>query len=372
MAAIPTTIKIASPGRINLIGEHIDYNDGVVLPAAIEKCIYFTLSPNGHRSSFSITSEDFGDTFQGDLKNTKSGSQGWHKYIIGVLAEIQKRSNGLRGFNCTLHSEIPVGSGLSSSAALECGLAFGLNKLFDLRLDSWDLIRIGQDAEHHYVGTQCGIMDQFASVMGKPGNCMLLDCRSLDFKYVPAEFGPFKLLLLNTNISHNLASGGYNERRKESAAALEVLARNLDIKPTYRDVTPEHLREGKQFLSEVEYKRASFIVAEIQRVREAVKALGNRDLYAFGQYLFLSHEGLSEAYEVSCPELDFLVELARENEQIAGARMIGGGFGGCTLNLIHQEAITDFIAVASKAYNSRFRQDLSWFEVKTGPGTRLL
>lgn len=372
MATKSRTIRVAAPGRINLIGEHVDYNDGLVLPAAIDRCIYLTFKDTGDNTSFTVTSEDFGSTFSGDLNNLDHGSEGWHHYILGVLSEIKKRSDGLRGFSCTLRSEIPVGSGVSSSAALESGLAFGLNELFDLDLSPWDLVHIGQDAEHNYVGTDCGIMDQFASVMGKSGNCMLLDCQKLEFEYVPADFGPYKLLLLNSNVTHNLASSGYNSRREESAAALTLLSDYHKTPPSYRALTIEQIQAAEGQLSPDQFKRAIFVVAEIDRVRQAVRALRGNKLEEFGALLYQSHEGLSTRYEVSCPELDFLVEFTRDNEWIAGARMMGGGFGGCTLNLIHQDATEAFIPRAAEAYKNRFGRDLSWFEATPASGTRLI
>jgi galactokinase len=330
------------------------------------------LTANGEDTSFTVTSADFGSTFSGDLDKLDNGTEGWHQYILGVLSEILRRSKGLRGFNCTLRSEIPVGSGVSSSAALESGLAFGLNELFDLDLSPWDLVHIGQDAEHNYVGTDCGIMDQFASVMGKSGNCMLLDCQKLEFEYVPADFGHYKLLLLNSNVSHNLASSGYNSRREESATALALLSDYYNIAPSYRTLTIEQIQAAEGQLSPDQFKRAVFVVAEIERVRRAVQALRENNLEEFGALMYQSHEGLSTRYEVSCPELDFLVDFARGNKWIVGARMMGGGFGGCTLNLIHQDATEAFIPRAAEAYKNRFGRDLSWFEATPASGTRLI
>lgn len=372
MAGITKTITIASPGRINLIGEHVDYNDGLVLPAAIDQCIYLTLNATKAGTSFKVTSEDFNETFSGDLKNPEPAGKNWHQYIVGVLSEIQKRSDGLRGFNCTLRSDIPAGSGLSSSAALECGLAFGLNELFNLGLNQWDLVHIGQDAEHHYVGTQCGIMDQFASVMGKKGHCMLLDCKTLEFEYVPAEFGAYKLLLLNSNVTHSLASSGYNIRREESAAALALLSDFHKTSRSYRSLSEVQIEEARRTLSANQYKRARFVVEEISRVRKAVNALRENKFEDFGALLFQSHEGLSKDYEVSCPENDFLVKLANAESGVLGARQVGGGFGGCTLNLIHETAVPGFIEIARRAYKKEFDRSLYWFEATPAAGTRLL
>lgn len=365
-------VRVASPGRINLIGEHIDYNDGLVLPAAIDKCIYITLRRNGSDERCTIKSKGFDSILVVDLNHLGKGTEGWHNYVLGVIDEIQKVSTGLSGFDCTMESKVPVGSGVSSSAALECGLAFGLNELFNLGLDQWELIGIGQRAEHNFVGTQCGIMDQFASVMGKKDHTMLLDCRSLDFEYIPAKIAPYQMLLLNTNVSHNLSTGEYNTRRKQCNEGLSILMEHFGIGQSFRNVTPEMLIACKQKLGRVLFDRCSYVVEEMDRVLRAVKALKGRDFKKVGDLMYETHEGLSRKYEVSCPELDFLVDYTKGEPGVIGSRMMGGGFGGCTLNLIHEEAIDNFVPKVSKAYKARFTIDLTYFLAITSRGTHLI
>lgn len=365
-------VKISSPGRINLIGEHVDYNDGFVLPAAIDKCIFMTLKANGHNNRCTIQSKGFESILVVDLNDLGRGTEGWHHYVLGVIDEIQKLTPKLGEFDCMMESKVPVGSGVSSSAALECGLAFGLNELFDLGLDKWQLIKIGQMAEHNFVGTKCGIMDQFASVMGKDGHTMLLDCRTLDFEYIPTRVEPYQLLLLNTNVAHNLATGEYNLRRTQCEEGLDVLANDHAIGKSFREVTPKMLEESKDRLGPLLYNRCSYVVEEIQRVLKAVSALRKDELATLGQLMYETHQGLSEKYEVSCPELDFLVELSKSEDQILGARMMGGGFGGCTLNLIHKDAIDNFVKKAFTTYKDKFGIELSHFVTQPSQGTTLL
>lgn len=365
-------IRLKSPGRINLIGEHIDYNDGFVLPAAIDKCIYMKLKSNGHGTRCTIKSKGFDSVLVLDLKSLEKGTEGWHNYVIGVLAEIQKLTDGLSGFDCEMESKVPVGSGVSSSAALECGLAFGINELFGLGLDKWQLIKVGQSAEHNYVGTKCGIMDQFASVMGKEGHAMLLDCRSLDFDYIKTDMGPYRLLLLNTNVAHNLSTGEYNKRREECELGLELLCQKHEVEKSFRNITLDMLQASREDMPELIHNRCTYVVEEIDRVLQAVDYLKQKELGELGALMYRTHNGLSKLYEVSCSELDFLVELSKREPEILGARMMGGGFGGCTLNLIHKDAITGFVHKASKAYKSEFGIDLTHFETVPSQGTHLI
>ncbi|WP_350287735.1 galactokinase [uncultured Croceitalea sp.] len=366
------TLKIASPGRINLIGEHIDYNDGFVLPAAIDKCIYFTLRANGSENRCTIKSKGFDSILVLDLKSFEKGTEGWHNYVLGVIYEIQSLTDKVAGFDCEIESKVPVGSGVSSSAALECGLAYGLNELFDLGLDKWQLILIGQLAEHNFVGTKCGIMDQFASVMGKKDHMLLLDCRSLEYEEIPIAIAPYRLLLLNTNVAHNLSTGEYNVRRAQCAEGLELLAKRFQIEKSFRNVIPEMLVQTREELGETLYDRCSYVVEETNRVLEVVKALKNNDLETVGALMYQTHEGLSKKYEVSCPELDFLVDFSKNEPQVLGARMMGGGFGGCTLNIIHEDVIDQFVQKATAAYQEAFDIELTSFETVPSQGTSLI
>ena len=365
-------VKVSSPGRINLIGEHVDYNDGFVLPAAIDKCIYMTLTENDHANRCTIKSEGFDSILVVDLNHLKKGTEGWHDYVLGVINEIQKVSSGLKGFDCHMNSKVPIGSGVSSSAALECGLAFGLNELFHLGLDKWQLIKIGQLAEHNFVGTKCGIMDQFASVMGKKEHSMLLDCKSLDFEYIPTQIDPYVILMLNTNVTHNLSTSGYNDRREESETGLSIICERFGVEKSFRNIDTSMVDACKAELGAVRYRRCRYVLEEKERVLRAAEALRANDLKELGKLLYASHEGQSKDYEVSCPELDFLVELSKEEPTILGSRMMGGGFGGCTLNLIHKNSVDGYVARAAEAYQKEFGIALSNFQTVPSAGTHLI
>jgi len=354
-------ITISSPGRINLIGEHVDYNDGFVLPAAIDKCITMTLKINGTKKECLVKSKGFDNYLKINLDNLKPQNELWQNYILGVLSELQLITKKLKGFDCEIETDLPIGSGVSSSAALECGLAFGLNELFDLGLEKWQLAKIGQRAEHNFVGTKCGIMDQFASLFGKKDHAMLLDCKSLDFEYIPIQIEPYVFLLLNTNVSHNLAESSYNARRKETVAGLTLIAEEFKIEKSFRNINQEMVTVCKKKLGDIRYKRCSYVLEENNRVCEAAAVLKENNLTRFGALLYESHQGLSKKYEVSCDELDFLVDFAKVEKQVLGARMMGGGFGGCTLNLIHKDAIENFTDNTALAYKEKFGIALSSF-----------
>jgi galactokinase len=362
---------VDSPGRINIIGEHTDYNNGFVLPTAIDKKIQFKFRKNGSASKCTVYSANFDTGFSFDLKAVKPSEHQWENYILGVIDGIQKESDKLEGFDCVLDSDIPVGSGISSSAALECGLAFGLNELFNLGLSKLKIVEIGQMAEHNYVGTKCGIMDQFASVMSKEGHVILLDCQSLDYEYVPIQIKPYKILLLNTNVLHNLASGEYNKRRAKCEAGVAVIQKKYPEVKSLRDVSPEMLSEFKAELDEITFNRCSYVVDEKERVLNTVEALKNNQLKVMGANMYKTHEGLSKLYEVSCPELDFLVDFSKKYNEVIGSRMMGGGFGGCTINIIHEDAVESFTAAAEQAYFKKFNIKLTAFEANPSKGTSI-
>lgn len=365
-------VVVDSPGRINIIGEHTDYNNGFVLPTATDKKIRFKFKKSKSLDICTVYSKNFNTSFSFSLNSVAPSEQQWENYILGVIHEIQQITNKLEGFDCTLDSDIPVGSGISSSAALECGLAFGLNALFDLNLSKETIVKLSQRAEHNYVGTKCGIMDQFASVMSKKDHVILLDCQSLDFEYVPMNIEPYKILLLNTNVSHNLASGEYNIRRNQCEEGVTMIQHIYPKVNSLRDVTPILLKEFKEKMPSIIYKRCSYVVQEKLRVLKAVDALRNNDLHLLGELMYKTHNGLRNKYEVSCPELDFLVDFSKKYESVLGARVMGGGFGGCTINLIHTDAITNFVAEVSKAYFSKFNTKLTAFEAMPSEGTILI
>ena len=360
---------VASPGRINLIGEHTDYNMGFVFPAAIDRRIEFRIRRNGNRNDCHVFSADYQKLLSFSLEDVKPSEEEWENYILGVVFEIQKLGHKLSGFDCQLHSNLPIGAGISSSAAMECGMAFALNSLFDLGLSKMDIILASQRAEHNFVGTQCGIMDQYASVMGQTNQAILLDCRNVTHEMIPLDLEPYSLLLLNTKVSHNLASSEYNIRRSECEQGVEILKKSgLDI-DSLRDVSEKDLVSHENILPAVIQKRCLYVVQENKRVLDAAAALKNKDLEQFGKLLYESHEGLQNQYEVSCKELDFLVDFSRKKHYILGSRMMGGGFGGCTINLILKDHIAPFIQEIKKVYLQEFDIEPDPIHIRPSRGT---
>ena len=354
-------LTIESPGRINLIGEHTDYNNGHVLPAAIDKKITLNFRKNNQQQTCNIYSENYNSHFQINLKNLKRSNTEWENYILGVVNEIIiRRPDQIKGFDCVIKSELPIGAGISSSAALECGIAKGINLLFDLGLSDIDIIELSRNAEHTYVGTNCGIMDQFAVTKGEKSKIILLNCKTLESKLINANFSPYKIVLLNTNVSHSLSTSAYNDRREECKKALELISKEFHPKLTSLvDIPEEILSTFKDKIPEKLFNRAIYITQENRRVINAVESLKKNDLKEFGKFLYQSHEGLQHLYEVSCTELDFLVDFSRNFDSVIGSRMMGGGFGGCTINLIHQNNIDDYIKRASIAYKKKFSISLT-------------
>ena len=362
---------VHSPGRINLIGEHTDYNNGFVLPTAIDKTIKLSFARNSSSFICNVFSKTNNKYFKFDLRKISRSENQWENYILGVVNEIQKRGKTPEGFNCIIESDLPVGAGISSSAALEGGIAYGLNHLFKLNISRETMAELSRDAEHNYVGTRCGIMDQYASLLSKKEHLILLDCKTLDAQYVPAHFNGHKLLLLNTMVSHSLAESEYNARRRECEEAVEILKQNNPTLESLRDVSMDMLEGSKRKFPDAVLKRAKYVIKENDRVLQAVEAIKNNDLDKFGQLMYASHAGLQNNYEVSCDELDFLVRLTKKYDSVKGARMMGGGFGGCTVNLIEDNAVDAFIAEASKAYFEQFNMQLQAIPVSPEEGTRI-
>lgn len=361
-------VIIESPGRINLIGEHIDYNGGHVLPAAINKKITLKFKINGS-TLCNVYSSTFNSGFELNLNHIEKSDTTWQNYVLGVVYHINKvKPDKVKGFNCIIESDLPLGSGVSSSAALECGIAKGLNELFELGLSDLQLITISRDAEHSFVGTKCGIMDQFAVVKGKKSHLLLLNCDTLDHELIKVDFAPYTILLLNTNISHKLVNSEYNVRRNECQKALKEIQMKYPEVKNLADIQPKVTREFKKVLPQKIYSRALFVSKENRRTLRAVKFLKNNRLKKFGKCLYKSHQGLKNKYEVSCKELDFLVDFTSNLDYVLGARMMGGGFGGCTINIVHQDHVQDFIKSSSKVYKKQFNIELTPIEITIGDG----
>ncbi len=365
-------LKIVSPGRINLIGEHTDYNNGFVLPTAIDKNIYFYFKKNGSPTKCNIKSKSYDVVLELDLDAVKPSETEWENYVLGVIHELKKITTKIEGFDCLIDSDLPIGAGISSSASLECGMAVGLNSLFNLGQSLETLIKLSRAAEHNYVGTKCGIMDQFAVVMSKKDHVILLDCESLDYELIPIDISPYQFLLLNTNVSHNLASSEYNNRRMECEEGLKIIQKKHPDINSLRHVTLEILEEFRANMDSVIYNRCHYVINENSRVIAAAEHLKAGDLEAFGTLMYQSHDGLENDYEVSCDELDFLVKYSKSNEHILGSRMMGGGFGGCTINLIHKNAVAPYVKEVSEAYKATFGIDLTPIVVNPSGGTSAL
>lgn len=376
MTKQPTTatdaVTVYAPGRINIIGEHTDYNDGFVLPAAIDRMMTVQARRNGASSTVRLTARATQQTFSFDLGHFSPVEKGWQNYVMGVVSELQKLGGAISGFDAEFGGDVPIGSGMSSSAALECSFAVALNELFGLGFSKWQLIEASQRAEHNFVGIKCGIMDQFASVMGKKDHVMLLDCRSLDFQYFPLELGAYQLLLLNTNVSHTLASSEYNTRRSECEQGVLILQKEYPGIVNLRDANLEQIVANKSKMPEHIFRRCLHVVTENQRVLDATKSLLAGDFKMLGELMYQSHFSLQNDYEVSCPELDFLVQQTLEKDYILGSRMMGGGFGGCTISIVEKLRAAEFIEQAAAAYCNRFGIDLTPIEVAIGDGATVI
>jgi galactokinase len=362
---------IRSPGRINLIGEHTDYNMGFVLPAAINKAIYLGIHARKDRK-ISLYSIDYQDDYQTDLDAINRSGKLWPDYLLGVVEQIQKNHSLDHGFNIVFGGDIPPGAGLSSSAALECATAYGLNHIFNLSYEKLDLVRLAQAAENEFVGVKCGIMDQFASMFGKKNQLIQLDCRSLEYAYVPFHSDKLKIVLFDTRVKHSLASSAYNERREQCEAGVKLIQTVHPEVLSLRDASEEMLLEFVKPVSEIVYKRCSFIVGEIKRLLNSCNDLKNNNMAAFGKRMFETHTGLKDLYEVSCQELDFLVDLVKNDQNVIGARMMGGGFGGCTINLVNSEAVEALIKKVGDTYHAKTGTEMLAYVVEIEDGTGVL
>ncbi len=359
----------SSPGRINLIGEHTDYNMGFVLPAAIDKAIYLAISPRKDLQC-KIFAYDLNDYFECSLEKISKSEKHWQNYLLGVVDQIRKAGYKYSGFNCVFGGDIPIGAGLSSSAALEAGLAFALNKIFDLGIDNLSLVKMSQKAENEFVGVNCGIMDQHINIFGKEGKVLRLDCRNLEYEYFPFDFENISIVLFDTNISHSLASSEYNTRREECNTGVQIIKNDFPFVESLRDVSQDILSGYKSKMSPTIFKRCKYVIEENIRVLRACEALNKKDLRVFGELINESHEGLSNEYEVSCTELDFLAEVSKYNSKVYGSRMMGGGFGGCTINLIETKAVEKVSEEVQKQYKKKFGNEVKVYNTQIGNGTK--
>ena len=368
-------LLVRAPGRVNLIGEHTDYNQGFVLPAAIDKEIVFAVGLNGgdQLRLFSFNKQQaWEQALGGGAGRVQPGPLAWANYLLGVVAQFQGWGNAVPGFDCVFGGNVPMGAGLSSSAAVECGLAFALDQLLDTGLNRLELAQLAQAAEHEFAGVQCGIMDQFAILCGRPGQVVRLDCRSLEHQYFPFDSAAYHLVLCNSGVKHSLASSEYNTRRQECERGVAVLRRHFPEVRTLRDATLAQLTRGRAEMGETVYHRCRYVVRENERVEAACRALAAGDMAAFGQQMYASHSGLRDQYAVSCPELDALVDIARAQPAVLGARMMGGGFGGCTINLLPAAAVPEFVATTTAAYRQQLDLPLETYSTSIVGGVSVL
>ena len=358
-----------SPGRINIIGEHTDYNGGFVLPGAIDKAMYCEIKPNGSKKvrAFAL---DLNESCEFGLEEADKPAQQWACYIFGMCREMAKKGKPVQGFDAVFAGDVPLGAGMSSSAALESCFGYALNDQFNLGFSRMEIALMGQATEHNYVGIKCGIMDQFASCHGREGYLMKLDCRSLELEYVPFDPKGYRVVLLNTCVEHNLAAGGeYNKRRASCERVVAAIAKRHPEVKLLRDASFDMLKEVKNEVDAVDYMRSDFVIGEVQRLLDACAAMERGDYETAGRKMYETHEGLSKKYEVSCPELDSLNDIARECG-VAGSRVMGGGFGGCTINLVREGLYGAFVAQATEAYEKKFGIKAKVYDVVIRDGAR--
>lgn len=362
---------VRSPGRINLIGEHTDYNDGFVLPAAIDKAAYIAITPRND-NEIHLHSIDLDDSYITTVDALAKSTVSWPNYMLGVVQQFKLAGIKISGFDAALTADIPIGAGLSSSAAVECAMALALNQMFAADFDKLTLVKMAQKAEHDFAGVQCGIMDQFASMFGKHNHVIRLDCRSLEYVYEPLNMDGITIVLLDTNIKHSLASSEYNVRRTQCESGVAMVQQHVSGIKSLRDVTIEMLNSYVLPHNPIVYNRCKYVVEENNRLLQACDDLEQGDLTAFGSRMFETHCGLSTLYEVSCAELDFLVAHVRDNPEVLGARMMGGGFGGCTINLVKEDAVNELIEQTAKAYLLHTGHELKAYIAKIEDGSNVI
>lgn len=362
-------VEVKSPGRINLIGEHTDYNDGFVLPAAIDKFAHVAARKRDD-DLIALYAIEYKERFEVKLTDIKPIEDYWTNYILGVVDQLVKGGYPVSGFNLVVTGDIPVGAGLSSSAAIECAVCFALSEIFGLNLAKFDIVKICQVAEQTFPKVQVGVMDMFASVFGKKDHALKLDCRSLDFEEVPLLLDGYKIMLLNTNVKHSLSTTAYNTRREECTQGAAMVQKHEPGINNLRDVTVEMLE--KYVKDPLIFQRCRYVIEENERVMISVEHMKNGNVHGLGEQMFRSHEGLSKEYEVSCAELDWLVNAVKHNPLVAGARMMGGGFGGCTINIVREGAVNDLVEYLSENYEKEMGKKLTVYEAMTADGTHLI
>ncbi len=359
-----------SPGRINLIGEHTDYNGAFVFPGAVDKAMVAEIRLNG-TDKIRAYALDLGESAEFGLDEADAPEASWARYVFGVAREIQKRGYKIGGFDTVFAGDVPLGAGMSSSAALESTFAFALNELFSLGIDKFELAKIGQATEHNYVGVKCGIMDQFASVFGKEGHLIRLDCKSLEYEYFPFKPVGYRLLLVDSVVKHELASSAYNKRRESCERAVAAIAKRHPEVQFLRDASMDWLNEVKDEITAEDYMRAEYVIGEVQRVLDVCAALERGDYETVGDRMYQTHYGMSKLYEVSCEELDFLNDLAKELG-VTGSRVMGGGFGGCTINLVKEELYDSFKKEVQQRYVAKYGREPKFYDVVISDGSRRL
>lgn len=364
-------LLIRAPGRINLIGEHTDYNNGWVLPASINRQIFFAIQKNDTQT-IRLFAYDLQESYEIKTAQIKPLDKHWANYPLGVIAQFMENQGFDDGIDCVFGGNIPIGKGVSSSAAIECGFAFGLNHLYNYNLDKLTLAKMAQKAEHTYAGVKCGIMDQYAILFGKNNTVVKLDCDTLKHEYAPFHAPDISIVLCDTGVHHSLASSEYNKRRNECKEGVAVVQKsNPDVK-SLRDISPDLLNKHKAEMSDTVYNRCSYVIEENERLENAVRELANDKLEAFGQHMYQSHAGLRDKYEVSCVELDQLVDIAKTCKGVIGARMMGGGFGGCTINLVRNEQLDAFMENIAQGYYKPKNMEPDIFITQIEDGTSVL
>lgn len=363
-------LTVIAPGRINLIGEHTDYNEGFVMPAAVDRQIEFAVATNG-TDVFNIFSADFNDSISFTRNELKAGNH-WSNYLMGVVDGFIDKGKIIKGVDCVFGGNIPAGAGMSSSAALCSGFGFALNELFKCGLSRMELALIGQRAEHRFAGVRCGIMDQYASLFGEKDSALLLDCRSLKHEVLPLNLGDYELLLVDTKVKHELGTSAYNERRAACEEGVHALQQAQSAIHSLRDVTVEQLQTIQSKVTPSVFAKCSYVINEITRTKRAAQMLKQNNLAGFGNAMYETHWGLSREFEVSCEESDFIASLASTHSEVLGARQMGGGFGGCVIHLIHKAAISKYSLQVKEKYVATFKKEPDFYSVNISQGVHLV